>query len=162
MISWLKSALPALGSAGLFLAAFLDSSFIPMPLVTDLIVMDLSSRHPARTAYFAALAALGSLAGCVWIYLLARKGGDAYYRKRLGQPRGRIYSWVKQHPLVSVLVPAIAPFPGTVQAFCAGARSATSTYRAVRGRYVYWARMSVLFRRISWSALRNRGQAIFV
>jgi membrane protein YqaA with SNARE-associated domain len=111
VISWLKSALPALGSAGLFLAAFLDSSFIPMPLVTDLIVMDLSSRHPARTAYFAALAALGSLAGCVWIYLLARKGGDAYYRKRLGQPRGRIYSWVKQHPLVSVLIPAIAPFP---------------------------------------------------
>ncbi|MGB8543023.1 MAG: VTT domain-containing protein [Candidatus Acidiferrales bacterium] len=111
MIGWLKSTLPALGGAGLFLAAFLDSSFVPMPLVTDLIVMDLSSRHPARTPYFAALAAFGSLAGCIWIYLLVRRGGEAYYRKRQGQPRGRIYSWVRQHPLMSVLLPAMAPFP---------------------------------------------------
>jgi membrane protein YqaA with SNARE-associated domain len=111
VIGWLKSTLSALGGAGLFLAAFLDSSFVPMPLVTDLIVMDLSSRHPARTPYFAALAAFGSLAGCVWIYLLVRKGGEAYHRERQGQPRGRIYSWVRQHPLMSVLLPAMAPFP---------------------------------------------------
>jgi membrane protein YqaA with SNARE-associated domain len=111
LTAWLKSTLPALGGTGLFLAAFLDSSFVPMPLVTDLIVMDLSSRHPARTLYFAVLAALGSLAGCVWIYLLVRKGGETYYRKRQGQPSGRIHSWVKQHPLVSVLIPAMAPFP---------------------------------------------------
>ena len=111
MGGWLKATLPALGGVGLFLAAFLDSSFLPMPLVTDLIVMDLSSRHPARTPYFASLAAFGSLAGCIWIYLLVRKGREAYYRKRLGQPRGRIYSWVKQHPIMSVLLPAMAPFP---------------------------------------------------
>lgn len=111
MIGWLKSTLPALGGAGLFLAAFLDSSFLPMPLLTDLIVIDLSSRHPARTPYFAALAAFGSLTGCIWIYLLVRKGGEAYYRKRLGQPQGRIYCWVKEHPMMSVLIPALAPFP---------------------------------------------------
>lgn len=111
LTGWLKSTLPALGGAGLFLAAFVDSSFIPMPLVTDLMVMDLSSRQPARTPYFAALAALGSLAGCIWIYLLMRKGGETYYRKRQGKPRGWIYSWVKQHPLMSVVIPAMAPFP---------------------------------------------------
>jgi membrane protein YqaA with SNARE-associated domain len=109
--TWLKSTLPTLGPAGLFLSAFLDSSFLPMPLVTDLIVMEFSRRHPIRMPYYAAVAALGSLAGCIWIYLLALKGGQAYYEKKQGQPLGRIHAWVKRYPLTSVLLPAMAPFP---------------------------------------------------
>jgi membrane protein YqaA with SNARE-associated domain len=109
--TWLKSTLPALGPLGLFLSAFLDSSFFPMPLVTDLIVIEFSSRHPLRMPYYAGIAALGSLAGCIWIYLLARKGGQAYYKKKQGQPIGRIHALVKRYPLTSVLIPAMAPFP---------------------------------------------------
>lgn len=44
--SWLKLSLSALGGFGLVLAAFIDSSFVPLPLVTDLSLMELSSRHP--------------------------------------------------------------------------------------------------------------------
>lgn len=109
--TWLKSTLPTLGPVGLFLASFLDSSFLPMPLVTDLMVIEFSSRHPLRMPYYAAVAALGSLAGCIWIYLLARKGGQAYYERKQGQPMGRIHAWVKRYPLTSVLLPAMAPFP---------------------------------------------------
>jgi membrane protein YqaA with SNARE-associated domain len=85
--SWVKATLPALGGAGVFLAAFLGSSFVPLPLVTDLIVMELSIRQPLRMQYYAAMAALGSLAGCIWIYALARKAGEAYYRRKQGHPR---------------------------------------------------------------------------
>ena len=108
---WVKATLPALGGVGVFLSAFLDSSFVPLPLVTDLIVVDLSSRHAARMPYYAAMAALGSLAGCIWIYALARKGGQAYYRSRQGRAPGRIHRWVQKYPLMSVLLPAVAPFP---------------------------------------------------
>ena len=73
--------------------------------------MDLSSLHPMRTPYYAAVAALGSLGGCIWIYLLVRKGGQAYYEKRPAQTKGRIHAWTKQYPLMSVLLPAMAPFP---------------------------------------------------
>jgi hypothetical protein len=58
LTAWLKATLPALGGPGPLLSAFLDSSFIPMPLVTDLIVMELSSRHPIRIPYYATLANL--------------------------------------------------------------------------------------------------------
>ena len=109
--TWVKATLPALGGVGVFLSAFLDSSFVPLPLVTDLIVVDLSSRNPARMPYYAAMAAIGSVAGCIWIYALARKGGQAYYRNRQRQPSGRIRLWVQQYPFTSVLLPAIAPFP---------------------------------------------------
>jgi membrane protein YqaA with SNARE-associated domain len=72
--SWLKASLPALGGLGLLAASFVDSSFVPLPLVTDLLLIDLSSRHPMRMPYYAGMAAVGSLAGCLWIYYLARKG----------------------------------------------------------------------------------------
>jgi membrane protein YqaA with SNARE-associated domain len=108
---WLKATLPALGGVGVFLSAFLDSSFVPLPLVTDLIVVELSSRRPARMPYYAAMAALGSLGGCIWIYALARKAGEAYYRKKEGHAPGRIRKWVEEYPFTSVLLPAVAPFP---------------------------------------------------
>jgi membrane protein YqaA with SNARE-associated domain len=108
---WVKATLPAFGGVGILLAAFLDSSFLPLPLVTDLIVMELSNRQPLRMPYYAAMAALGSLAGCIWIYAVARKAGEAYYRKKRGHAPGRIRKWVEQYPFTSVLLPAVAPFP---------------------------------------------------
>ena len=108
---WVKATLPAFGGVGILLSAFLDSSFVPLPLVTDLIVMDLSSRNPTRMPYYAAMAAIGSLAGCIWIYALARKGGQAYYLRNQGHAPGRIRAWVQRYPLTSVLLPAVAPFP---------------------------------------------------
>jgi membrane protein YqaA with SNARE-associated domain len=108
---WVKATLPALGGVGIFLAAFLDSSFVPLPLVTDLIVMELAIQRPLRMPYYAAMAALGSLVGCIWIYALARKAGEAYYRRKQGHAPGRIRKWVEEHPFISVLLPAVAPFP---------------------------------------------------
>ena len=109
--SWLKLMLPALGGVGLLFSAFIDSSFVPLPLVTDLLLMELSSRHPLRMPYYAAMAAIGSLAGCIWIYWLARKGGQAYYRKTQGHPPGRIRTLIQEYPMASVFLPAVAPFP---------------------------------------------------
>jgi membrane protein YqaA with SNARE-associated domain len=74
-------------------------------------VAELSSRNPMRMPYYAAMAALGSLAGCIWIYALARKGGQAYYRNKPERAPGQIRRWVQNYPLMSVLLPAVAPFP---------------------------------------------------
>jgi len=109
--SWLKITLPALGGFGLLVSALIDSSFVPLPLVTDLALMELSSRHPLRMPYYAAMAALGSLVGCIWIYVLARRGGQAYYRRTQGHAPGRIRKLIQEHPTASVFLPAVAPFP---------------------------------------------------
>jgi membrane protein YqaA with SNARE-associated domain len=109
--SWLKLTLPALGGVGLFISAFIDSSFVPLPLVTDLILIELSSRHPVRMPYYAAMAALGSLGGCIWIYWLAREGGQAYYRKTQRNAPGKIRKLIQSYPMASVFFPAVAPFP---------------------------------------------------
>lgn len=108
---WLKVLFAGFGGFGIFFSAFVDSSFVPLPLVSDILLMELSSRHPLRMPYYAAMAALGSLGGCIWIYWLARKGGQAYYRKTQGQAPGRIRTLTRQHPMASVFIPAVAPFP---------------------------------------------------
>lgn len=105
------AGLPALGGIGILCASFIDSSFVPLPLVTDLILFDLSSRHPVRMPFYAVMAALGSVAGCLWIYYLARKGGQVYYRKTQGHPPGRIRTLVEKYPMACVFFPAVAPFP---------------------------------------------------
>ncbi|MGB7727245.1 MAG: VTT domain-containing protein [Candidatus Acidiferrum sp.] len=107
----MKLTLPALGGVGLLISAFIDSSFVPLPLVTDLILIELSSRHPVRMPYYAAMAAVGSLGGCIWIYWLARKGGQAYYRKTQGHAPGKIRKLIQAYPMASVFFPAVAPFP---------------------------------------------------
>ena len=109
--SWLKITLPALGGIGVFLSAFVDSSFVPLPLVTDVLLMELSSRHPFRMPYYVVMAAVGSLGGCVWIYYLARKGGQAYYQRTQGHPPGKIRTLVEKYPMACVFLPAVAPFP---------------------------------------------------
>src|ERR1700756_775459 len=103
--------LPALGGAGLLFSAFIDSSFVPLPMVTDLLLMELSRRHPLRMPYYAAMAAVGSLVGCIWIYWIARRGGQAYYRKTQGHPPGKIRKYFRDYPMASVFLPAVAPFP---------------------------------------------------
>jgi len=106
----LQSRLVVLGSFGIFLSSFIDSSFFPLPLVTDLLLMNLCSQHPARTPYYAALATIGSLAGCVWVYWLARKGGEIYTRKGHVLPP-RVRAFMQKYPLASVFFPSLAPFP---------------------------------------------------
>src|SRR5258708_27255644 len=110
-MSWLKLTLPALGGVGLFLSALIDSSFLPLPLVTDFLLMELSSRHPVRMPYYAAMASIGSLAGCIWIYWLARKGRPAYYPQSPGNPPGRIRTLLQKYPMASAFLPPFAPFP---------------------------------------------------
>lgn len=110
VVAWLKKTLPALGGAGIFCSSFFDSSFIPLPLVTDLFVMELSSLHPPRMPWYVAMAALGSLGGCVVIYWLARTGGKAYLKTQ-GYSLKSIQRFVERHAVACVFLAAVAPFP---------------------------------------------------
>ena len=108
---WLGGLVASLGGLGLFIVAFLDSSVLSFPVVADLLVIEQSSRNPARMPYYALMATVGSLAGCVWLYLLAKKGGEAMYRRRAGKRAERIRAWVGRNAFASVAIPAILPPP---------------------------------------------------
>ena len=115
--AWLQHLVFTLGGAGLFVVAFLDSSVLSFPIVTDLLVIEESIQNPARMPYYAAMATIGSLAGCIWLYLLAKKGGEAFFHSKAGAHATRIRDWVDSNAFLSVFVPALLPPPLPFKAF---------------------------------------------
>ena len=114
---WLQKLVAMLGGGGIFLVAFFDSSVLSFPFVADAMVIESSIQRPARMPYYCAMAALGSLAGCVWLYLLAKKGGEAYFSRHAAGGAERIRGWVKRNAFLSTFVPAILPPPFPFKVF---------------------------------------------
>jgi membrane protein YqaA with SNARE-associated domain len=100
-----------LGAPGLFLISFLDSSVLTFPVINDLLLVELSIQHPARMPLYALLASLGSVLGCVLLYFIARKGGEAFFHRKAGEHAHAIRHWVEQNGFVGMLVAALLPPP---------------------------------------------------
>jgi membrane protein YqaA with SNARE-associated domain len=100
-----------LGAPGLFLISFLDSSVLTFPVINDLLLIDLSIEHPARMPFYALMAAAGSVLGCVLLYFIARKGGEAFFHKKAGHRALAIRHWVEENGFVGILVAALLPPP---------------------------------------------------
>jgi membrane protein YqaA with SNARE-associated domain len=107
-----------LGGPGLFLIAFLDSSFLSLPQANDILVVWMVLRHKERMLYYATMATLGSVAGCLVIYALARKGGEALLRRRVSGPQvDRALSAFRKYGLLAIIVPALLPPPAPFKLF---------------------------------------------
>ena len=101
----------ALGAPGLFLISFLDSSVLTFPVINDLLLIELSIQHPARMPLYALMASLGSVLGCVLLYFIARKGGEAYFRRKTGARAEVIRHWVERNGFGGMLIAALLPPP---------------------------------------------------
>ena len=107
----------ALGAPGLFLISFLDSSVLTFPVINDLLLIELSIEHPARMPLYALMAATGSLLGCVLLYFIARKGGEAFFHRKAGHRGAAIRHWVEENGFVGMLVAALLPPPTPFKIF---------------------------------------------
>ena len=106
-----------LGAPGLFLISFLDSSVLTFPVINDLLLIELSIERPARMPLYAFMAALGSVLGCVVLYFIAEKGGEAFFHKKAGDRAHAIRHWVERNGFVGMLVAALLPPPTPFKVF---------------------------------------------
>ena len=76
-------------------------------------------------AYVAAsLATVVSVAGCLILFWLARKGGERYLQRHTANPKARALTlWFQRYGLGTVFVTALSPIPLPTKVFviCAGA-----------------------------------------
>lgn len=107
----------ALGAPGLFLISFLDSSVLTFPVINDLLLVELSIQHPRRMPLYALLAAAGSILGCVLLYFIARKGGEAFFQKKAGARAETIRHWVDRNGFLGMLAAALLPPPTPFKVF---------------------------------------------
>ena len=117
-VAWLQSTALALGALGLFIVGFLDSSFLSLPEINDLLVIWMVTQHKSRMLLYASAATLGSIAGCLVLYYIGRKGGDALVRKRFSTDRvDRALTLVRRHGVLAVLIPSLLPPPAPFKIF---------------------------------------------
>jgi membrane protein YqaA with SNARE-associated domain len=118
LLGWAKGLAVSFGGPGLFLVAFLDSSFLSLPEINDFLVVWMVTQHKERLVYYASLATLGSIAGCFTLYWLAWKGGEAFLKKRFASDRvERGMAQIRRYGLLALLVPSILPPPAPFKIF---------------------------------------------
>jgi membrane protein YqaA with SNARE-associated domain len=108
---WLQAAVAASGGWGLFILAFLDSTFLPFPSVNDLLLIDLCFASPLRMPYYAAMSTLGSVVGSLLLYFMAKKGGEAAFHAKAGKRGASIHRWVQRNGFISLVIAAVMPPP---------------------------------------------------
>jgi len=108
----------ALGAPGLFLVAFLDSSLLSLPEIADLLVVWMVTRHKSRFVLYALSATLGSIAGCLLLYYVGKKGGDTLVRKRFSNASvDRSLAAFRRYGVMAVLIPSLLPPPAPFKIF---------------------------------------------
>jgi LPXTG-motif cell wall-anchored protein len=118
LVAWAQGVAISFGGPGLFLVAFLDSSFLSLPEINDFLVIWMVTQHKERIVYYATMATLGSIVGCFTLYWLAWKGGEAFVRKRVRSASvERGMKTVRRYGLLALLVPSILPPPAPFKVF---------------------------------------------
>src|SRR6476469_3676489 len=107
-----------MGGPGLFIIAYLDSSFLSFPEVNDIMIVSMVMKRPHLLPYYALMATLGSVLGCLSIYYIARAGGEAFLRKRFKEHHvDRGMALVQRYGLLMIIVPALLPPPAPFKIF---------------------------------------------
>jgi membrane protein YqaA with SNARE-associated domain len=120
---------------GLLFLATLDSAGLPIVGGVD-----------------ALLAVLGSLAGSLVLFFIARKGGEVVLMRHVTSTTGAtMHLWFQRWGLATVFIPAIVPFiplPMKVPVFCAG---------ALQVRLLYFVTVIVVARTVRYFGLAYLG-----
>jgi membrane protein YqaA with SNARE-associated domain len=114
----IQAAAVAMGGPGLFLIAYLDSSFLSFPEVNDIMIIGMVMQRPHLLVYYALISTIGSVLGCLSIYYLARKGGEAFLRRRFKDHHvDRAMVLIQRYGLLAIVVPALLPPPAPFKIF---------------------------------------------
>jgi undecaprenyl-diphosphatase len=106
------------GGVGMAIVAALDTSFISMPNVNDLLIVWQTIKYPHLWWYYAGMTTIGSVIGSMVIYYLGRKGGEAFLLKRFKAHHvERVRRVVERYGLWAMLIVAFAPPPTPYKIF---------------------------------------------
>ena len=127
----------------------LDSSLLSLPEINDYLVVGRCFKQPSAAFYFPLFAAIGSVIGCLILYTIMRRGGQALLRRRFKRENiERVERAYARYGFLAIAIPALLPPPMPFKIFrghCGNSRVSTlevfgdGNDRAVvsllRGRY---------------------------
>jgi membrane protein YqaA with SNARE-associated domain len=100
----------------------LDSSLLSLPEINDYLVVMRCAKQPSAVFYFPLFAALGSVIGCLLLYTIVRRGGQAVMRRRFrAEHIERVERAYARWGFLALAVPALLPPPMPFKIFVATA-----------------------------------------
>ncbi len=140
------------GPFGLLFLAVLDSAGIPVVGGVDALLIAVATTKPDQAYWSAVLAIMGSLAGSLILFFIARKGGEVLLMRHVTSKTGaRLHLWFQRWGLATVFVPALSPIPlpMKIPVFCAG---------ALQVRLIYFVIVVVAARTLRYFGLAYLGK----
>jgi membrane protein YqaA with SNARE-associated domain len=100
----------------------LDSSLLSLPEINDYLVVARCFSDPKSVFYFPLFAATGSVLGCLLLYTIMRRGGQAVMRRRFSPENiARVERAYARYGFLALAVPALLPPPMPFKIFVATA-----------------------------------------
>jgi membrane protein YqaA with SNARE-associated domain len=137
------------------LIAIADSSFLSIPEGNDFLIVALSIGKSWTTmSYLVVMTITGSVIGCILLFMVGRKGGEALLLRRFKPDKVEIVErYVQKYGLFSVMIPSILPPPMPFKIFVLAAgvfhlsmnRFLIAVIIGRTARYFTWGVLSVLY-----------------
>ena len=99
------------GGFGVLTLSTFDSSPLVVPMGNDLLVLALSARYHDRMLYYAVMATLGLLVGCLLTVWISRKGSSQLKKIASGERLNNIQKQVQKRAGWSLVVASLMPPP---------------------------------------------------
>jgi membrane protein YqaA with SNARE-associated domain len=126
LVTWLEQFIIGVpmyvAAPAMIVIGALDSSLLSLPEINDyLVVMRCTTDHKA-VFYFPLFAAAGSVIGCLLLYTILRRGGQAVLRRRFRSDHiERVERAYARFGFLAIAVPALLPPPMPFKIFVATA-----------------------------------------
>jgi membrane protein YqaA with SNARE-associated domain len=147
----------------------LDSSLLSLPEINDYLVVGRCFKHPSAAFYFPLFAAIGSVIGCLILYTIMRRGGQALLRHRFKRENiERVEHAYARYGFLAIAIPALLPPPMPFKIFVATAgtleyprwKFLVTVMIARSLRYYVEGILAVFYGRRVLSFLRDNGLAV--
>jgi membrane protein YqaA with SNARE-associated domain len=149
----------------------LDSSLLSLPEINDYLVVGRCFKQPSAVFYFPMFAAIGSVLGCLLLYTIMRRGGQALLRRRFKRENiEKVERAYARYGFLAIAIPALLPPPMPFKIFVATAGTLEYprwkflvTVMAARAfRYYVEGILAVFYGRRVLLFLRDNGLVIVV
>jgi membrane protein YqaA with SNARE-associated domain len=126
VVEWLEHFIISVpmyvAAPSMILIGALDSSLLSLPEINDYLVVMRCAKQPSAVFYFPLFAALGSVLGCMLLYTIMRRGGQALLRRRFRTEHlERVERAYARFGFLALAVPALLPPPMPFKIFVATA-----------------------------------------
>ena len=119
LVDWTTSIFAPLGSTGLFILAFIESSFFPIP--PDLLLITLTLNNPALWLWYALVCTIGSVLGGLFGYLIGYWGEMKILTRFVKQEKiDKVHGYFHKYDAWAIFIAAFTPIPYKVFTIAAG------------------------------------------